>query len=97
MTTASRTWLESLLKKITEKYDAGSSVAARAERLLGEIALNCGEKQNAVAHFQNALKLDPRVGVKRLLGLYVGQLYRRADRPGTVGDAIAITEQIEWR
>jgi hypothetical protein len=68
MTTASRAWLESLLKRITEKYDAGSSVAARAERLLGEIALNCGEKQNAVAHFQNALKLDPRVGVKRLLG-----------------------------
>jgi hypothetical protein len=68
VTAADRTWLEALLRRVTEKNEAGPLLVARADRLLGEIALACGEKQDAAAHFRCALALDPKVGVKRVLG-----------------------------
>jgi hypothetical protein len=67
MTRRDRTRVEALLRKVTEKHDPSPTTAARAERLLGEIALACGENQNAAAHFRSALRFDPSVGVKRLL------------------------------
>ena len=62
-----RAWIEALLRKIVEKHDTRPMEAARAERLLGEIALACGEKQDAATHFRSAIGLDPEVGVRRLL------------------------------
>ena len=40
---------------------------AKVNRHLGEIALACGEKQQAVSCFRRALQLNPKVGVKKKL------------------------------
>lgn len=42
-------------------------VQARVNRLLGEIYLNCNDKDSAINYFEKAIILDEKVGVKKLL------------------------------
>lgn len=48
---------------------AGASVSSQARlyRVLGEIFHHCGDKAKAIPHFERALKLDPEIGIKKLL------------------------------
>lgn len=39
---------------------------ARIRRRLGEIHHRCGDSRKALEHFDKALELNPKVGVKRI-------------------------------
>jgi tetratricopeptide (TPR) repeat protein len=56
----------SLLKRA---IDEGISdyYRAQAHRILGEVLLKRGQRQEAIEHFEKALVADPRIGVKKLL------------------------------
>lgn len=48
---------------------AGASVSAQARlyRVLGEIFHHCGDTLKAIQHLERAIKLDPGIGIKKLL------------------------------
>jgi hypothetical protein len=54
-----------LLKRSLEK-GVSDYTQARIHRLLGEIYHRCGEKNLAIDHLANALRLNPKVGIKKL-------------------------------
>ncbi len=51
----------SLSLGVSEHYQA------RVHRMLGQVYLKCGKKSEAIDHLEAALRLNPNVGVKRLL------------------------------
>lgn len=55
-----------LLKLATER-DPDRTMAARIERLSGELNYALGNKETALTHFKTALEIDPKVGVKRIV------------------------------
>jgi len=55
-----------------ERLQQLGSVAV-IERRRGEIYEQLGDKQSAIAHFEKALALDPKAGVKRKLAALTGQ------------------------
>jgi tetratricopeptide (TPR) repeat protein len=40
---------------------------ARAHRILGEVLLKRGQRQEAIEHIEKALAADPKIGLKKLL------------------------------
>ena len=56
-----------LLKKALDR-GVSENTQARVHRSIGEIYLKRGEKNKAIEHFEKALSLNPKVGVKKLLG-----------------------------
>lgn len=50
-----------------EQLERWPRYAAKAERLRGEVAEERGDASAAIQHFQRALQLDPRCGVKKRL------------------------------
>lgn len=58
-----------VMELIEQAIAAGASVSAQARlyRVLGEIHHSCGNNQQAVAHWERAIKLDPGIGIKKLL------------------------------
>lgn len=57
------------MQLIEQSIAAGASVPAQARlyRVLGEIHHSCGNNQQAIAHWERAIKLDPSIGIKKLL------------------------------
>ena len=58
-----------ILQLIQRAIAAGASASAQARlyRVLGEIHHSCGNNQQAIAHWERAIKLDPSIGIKKLL------------------------------
>jgi len=54
-----------LLRGVLQK-NVSDRTQARTHRRLGEIYHRCGEKALALDHFESALKLDPKIGVKKV-------------------------------
>ncbi len=54
---------------IEKSIPGGASVSAQARlwRVIGEIHHHCGNNQHAIEHLERAIKLDPSIGVKKLL------------------------------
>lgn len=54
---------------IEKSITGGASVSAQARlwRVIGEIHHHCGNNQHAIEHLERAIKLDPSIGVKKLL------------------------------
>lgn len=60
----------SLLQQLTERAsecEISAYTKAQVYRYLGEIALACGAKRQAIQSFKRALELNPKVGVKKQL------------------------------
>lgn len=56
------------LFSLSLERDLSAYSKADIHRRVGEIYLQCDDKKNAIIHFQNALKWNPKVGVRKLLG-----------------------------
>ena len=58
-----------VMQLIEQSIAAGASVSAQARlyRVLGEIHHSCGNNQQAIEHWERAIKLDPSIGIKKLL------------------------------
>ena len=58
------------MQLIERAIAAGASVSAQARlyRVLGEIHHSCRNNQQAIEHWERAIKLDPGIGIKKLLG-----------------------------
>lgn len=55
------------LLKLASERDPERTMAARIERLSGELNYGLGNKETALIHFKTALEIDPKVGVKRIV------------------------------
>ena len=66
LSSESRELLMQVLSKIASEGNSPDYREA-AERELGEIAFRRGDKLTALAHLRNAITLNPKVGVKRLI------------------------------
>lgn len=58
------TWMAAAIDDTITKGLCGSRLPA-ALRLCGELCLEAGNKVAALASFRDALKLDPKIGVKK--------------------------------
>ena len=58
-----------IIQLIEQAVVAGASVSAQARlyRVLGEIHHSCGNNQQTIEHWERAIKLDPGIGIKKLL------------------------------
>lgn len=55
------------LLKLASERDHERQLAARIERFSGELHYALDHKETALTHFKNALEIDPKVGVKRIV------------------------------
>lgn len=55
------------LLKLAAERDPERTLAARIERLSGELNYALGNKETALIHFKKALEIDPKVGVKKIV------------------------------
>ena len=65
----SENWVHQVARLTGRSYDVvppRTHERASSHRMLGEIALACGQKSNALLHFKAALGDDPKIGVAAL-------------------------------
>jgi hypothetical protein len=55
------------LLKLASERDPERTMAARIERLSGELNYGLGKKETALINFKTALEIDPKIGVKRIV------------------------------
>ncbi|MGB4752013.1 MAG: tetratricopeptide repeat protein [Fervidobacterium sp.] len=54
-------------KILKDRYGLSENTQARIHRNIGEIYYKRGQNSKAIEHFEIAVSLNPKVGVKRLL------------------------------
>jgi hypothetical protein len=66
MSSAEKRFVVDVLHRAVEIASPRTHERARSNRMLGEIALACGDKAKALLHFKAALADDPKIGVAAL-------------------------------
>jgi tetratricopeptide (TPR) repeat protein len=69
MTSSNVADYQEVIRLATAAINGGASVYAQARlyRVLGEIYVHCGQKDDAVENLERAVRLDSHIGVKKLL------------------------------
>jgi hypothetical protein len=69
ITSSSLADYDKVIRLATDSINGGASVSAQARlyRVLGEIYQHCGRTKEAVENLERAIRLDPGIGVKKLL------------------------------
>lgn len=67
---------QEVIRLATASINGGASVYAQARlnRVLGEIYQHCGQTKEAIDHLERAIRLDPGIGVKKLLARLKAEL-----------------------
>lgn len=73
--------MQALLRRASE-CQISDNTKAKAQRDLGEMALSCGNREQAVLHFGRAVTFNPRVGVKKKLQALEKDLSAESERNG---------------